>query len=139
MDRDEQTIDMFGEQLDAALLSDTINIIEDEKTARWPETMRELYSLLAATLKKHAGDPNLSLILLSEICGTFGGLQIYLPKGKSLQKMMIDLQVWAKFTGDNTVELAREFNLTQREIWRITAKMRKLEMKRRQMDMFGDH
>ena len=42
MDRDEQTIDMFGEQLDAALLSDTINIIEDEKTARWPETMREL-------------------------------------------------------------------------------------------------
>lgn len=66
-------------------------------------------------------------------------LYMYLPKGKSLQKMMIDLQVWAKFTGDNTVELAREFNLTQREIWRITAKMRKLEMKRRQMDMFGDH
>ena len=77
--------------------------------------------------------------MLSEICGTFGGLQIYLPKGKSLQKMMIDLQVWAKFTGDNTVELAREFILTQREIWRITAKMRKLEIKRRQMDMFGDH
>lgn len=39
-------------------------------------------------------------------------LYMYLPKGKSLQKMMIDLQVWAKFTGDNTVELAREFNLT---------------------------
>lgn len=137
--RDEQTIDMFGCAMDDNLLSTNMDLVEDEANSRWPEIMRELYSLLAATLKKHAGDPNLSLILLSEICGTFGGLQIYLPKGKSLQKMMIDLQVWAKFTGDNTVELAREFNLTQREIWRITAKMRKLEMKRRQLDMFGDH
>ena len=50
-----------------------------------------------------------------------------------------DLRVWSEFKGDNTFELAQKYKVTQREIWRITAKMRKLEMKRRQMDMFGDN
>ncbi|RUQ10687.1 Mor transcription activator family protein [Aeromonas dhakensis] len=139
MDRDEQTIDMFGEQLDAALLSDTINIIEDEKTARWPETMRELYTLFLSTVKKHGDSPDLAIILLAELCRVYGGLQFYLPRGKLLQNTIRDLRVWSEFKGDNTFELAQKYKVTQREIWRITARMRKFEMKRRQPDLFGEN
>ncbi|MGL5007355.1 MAG: Mor transcription activator family protein [Plesiomonas sp.] len=138
METDEQTIDMFGEQLNSSMLSDTINIIENEKSARWPETMRELYDLFSCTVEKHGGSPELALVMLSELCRVYGGLQFYLPRGKTLQNTIRDLRVWQEFNGNNSFELAQKFDVTQREIWRITARMRSFETRRRQPDMFGD-
>lgn len=138
METDEQTIDMFGEQLNSSMLSDTINIIENEKSARWPETMRELYDLFSCTVEKHGGSPELALVMLSELCRVYGGLQFYLPRGKMLQNTIRDLRVWQEFNGNNSFELAQKFDVTQREIWRITARMRSFETRRRQPDMFGD-
>ncbi|MDA1379733.1 hypothetical protein PCI56_07520 [Plesiomonas shigelloides subsp. oncorhynchi] len=98
METDEQTIDMFGEQLNSSMLSDTINIIENEKSARWPETMRELYDLFSCTVEKHGGSPELALVMLSELCRVYGGLQFYLPRGKTLQNTIRDLRCGRSLT-----------------------------------------
>ncbi|AVQ86206.1 hypothetical protein C7R88_02095 [Plesiomonas shigelloides] len=138
METDEQTIDMFGEQLDMSMLSDTVSLIEDEKSARWPVVMRELYDLFSCTVQKHGGSPELALAMISELCRVYGGLQFYLPRGKLIHNTIRDLKIWQEFKGNNSTELCRKYNVSQRHIWIITARMRAYETRRRQPDMFGD-
>ena len=88
-----------------------------------------------ATLRKEP--KNILVILLSEIVQTFGGARFYLPRGKSIEVMVRSMMVWKAFTGNNTYELSRQFKVSMREIQYILARMRKLEARSRQRDMFA--
>lgn len=134
----EEQIDMFGEAVGKSEIGAQLDRLLDENAEHgWPETLRDLYTLLERTIDKHRGDEELSVILLSEICTAFGGARFYLPKGKSIEVMLRSLLVWKAFTGDNSFELSRRFKVSMREIQYILARMRKLEARARQRDMFA--
>jgi len=136
--RDEQTIDMFGEVIGQSEISSQLDRLLDEGSeCGWPETLRDLYTLLEQIVEKHRGSDELSVILLSEICAAFGGAQFYLPKGKSIEVILRSMLVWKAFKGNNSFELSRRFKVSVREIQYILARMRKLEARARQRDLFA--
>jgi Mor family transcriptional regulator len=47
------------------------------------------------------------------------------------------LKFMMPFKGRNTKELAHKYHLTEKSIYEIIARIRKMEQKRRQLDLFG--
>ncbi|MGY4028258.1 Mor transcription activator family protein [Aeromonas rivuli] len=137
-DKQEEQIDMFGEAVGKSEISTQLDrLLDEEAEYGWPETLRDLYSLIERTIDKHRHADELSVLLLSAICTNFGGARFYLPKGKSIEVMLRSMLVWKAFTGNNTFELSRQFKVSMREIQYILARMRKLESRARQRDLFA--
>lgn len=134
----EEQIEMFGEAVGKNEVSHHLDrLLDEDAEAAWPETLRDLYTLIERTVEQHRNDESLSVILLSEIVQTFGGARFYLPRGKSIEVMVRSMMVWKAFTGNNTYELSRQFKVSMREIQYILARMRKLEARSRQRDLFA--
>lgn len=68
---------------------------------------------------------------------TYGGEQIYIPKGRFMVLTERDRQIWREFTGANAFALAKKYQVTERHIYRIVALMRAEEFAARQLQMFG--
>ena len=138
MSHREEQIEMFGEAVGKNEVGHHLDrLLDEDAEAAWPETLRDLYTLIERTVEQHRNDESLSVILLSEIVQTFGGARFYLPRGKSIEVMVRSMMVWKAFTGNNTYELSRQFKVSMREIQYILARMRKLEARSRQRDMFA--
>lgn len=138
MSNREEQIEMFGEAVGKNEVGHYLDrLLDEDAEAAWPETLRDLYTLIERTVEQHRNDESLSVILLSEIVQTFGGARFYLPRGKSIEVMVRSMMVWKAFTGNNTYELSRQFKVSMREIQYILARMRKLEARSRQRDMFA--
>lgn len=67
----------------------------------------------------------------------YGGQPIYVPKGLYLVVSERDREIWRKFDGNNYHQLAREYDLTLRQIYSIIARVREEDFQRRQMGLFG--
>ncbi len=138
MSNREEQIEMFGEAVGKNEVGHHLDrLLNEDAEAAWPETLRDLYTLIDRTIEQHRDDESLSVILLSAIATTFGGARFYLPKGKSIEVMVRSMMVWKAFTGNNTYELSRQFKVSMREIQYILARMRKLENRARQRDLFA--
>lgn len=138
MSNREEQIEMFGEAVGKNEVGHHLDrLLDEDAEAAWPETLRDLYTLIERTVEQHRNDESLSVILLSEIVQTFGGARFYLPRGKSIEVMVRSMMVWKAFTGNNTYKLSRQFKVSMREIQYILARMRKLEARSRQRDMFA--
>ena len=138
MSNREEQIEMFGEAVGKNEVGHHLDrLLDEDAEAAWPETLRDLYTMIERTVEQHRNDESLSVILLSEIVQTFGGARFYLPRGKSIEVMVRSMMVWKAFTGNNTYELSRQFKVSMREIQYILARMRKLEARSRQRDMFA--
>ena len=129
----EQQHDLFGDALDPSLLEQAVAQAEQH---RWPELLRDINSLLRNELVKRGVDNNLSLPLTYAIAKNLGGMQIYIPKGDALETMMRDMQIWSEFNGNNVAQLTIKYNVTFKTVYSVIARMRELERKRRQPDMF---
>lgn len=66
-----------------------------------------------------------------------GGGQFYLAKGREFELSLRDRQILARFTGHNHRELARDFDLTERQIYDILARRSREEFERRQGQLPG--
>lgn len=66
-----------------------------------------------------------------------GGGQFYLAKGQKFELSLRDRQILGQFTGHNHRELARDFNLTERQIYDIVARRAREEFERRQGQLPG--
>lgn len=132
--RHEEQTDMLGfEKLDASKLEQ----LELEEPHRWPEALRQMYDILKAELDAAEQDPSVALRQLNQICRAFGGMQMYLPRGKNLETAILHFQVWEDFKGDNVPELSRKYNMSMQHVYRVIAKMRDRETKLRQQDLFS--
>lgn len=54
-----------------------------------------------------------------------GGTEVYIPKGVALTLIQRDWQIWEEFDGTNYSALAREYQLTTRQIRRVIVRCRK--------------
>jgi len=131
----ESNGDFFG--YDNVSLEDVERIAEDdEESQRWPEAMRQIYAMFRHELEIHHADSKIAIALLNRICREFGGVQLYLPRGRQLESEIMNLSIWHEFKGDNVEELSRKYDKSMQHIYRVIAKMRKREVKNRQPDLF---
>lgn len=137
-ERDKDTIDMFGCEMEKGEVAAELDrLFDDQSKNGWPEVLRELYSLIERVVEEHTDYNTFSITLLSEICNAFGGDEFYLPKGKRISGILRGIRVWKEFKGDNQFELSRKYGVSVREIQYIIARMRKVEKRRRQPDLFA--
>ena len=65
-------------------------------TAKWPATLLEIYELHRDTLVKSGIDSaradDLAQKLMRDYSRTFGGLQIYIPRGEQVDRVLRDAQ-----------------------------------------------
>ncbi|NOU53139.1 transcriptional regulator [Pseudoalteromonas sp. JBTF-M23] len=67
---------------------------------------------------------------------TFGGEQIYICQGRTLEAIISKNSIWSEFTGNNYLELAKKYGYAEQSIYRIVKMMRKLKMDEAQGDLF---
>ena len=130
----EDNGDLFGYA--NVSLDEVDKLAEDEEAQRWPEAMRQIYAMFKDELVKGGVDSRLAIILLNRICKEFGGVQLYLPRGRLLESEIMNLSIWHEFKGDNVEELSRKYDKSMQHIYRVVAKMRKREIKNRQPNLF---
>jgi Mor family transcriptional regulator len=69
---------------------------------------------------------------------TYGGDQMYIPNGLSLQLGKRDLEIYADFDGSNHFVLAKKYELTVRQIYSIVDKVRREDFGKRQLGLLFD-
>lgn len=133
--QEEQTELFDTHQLDPAILAHLDDIAPDEQE-RWPELLKEFHDVLKAQLIRQGADATLAPGLLLALCEHLGGCQVYIPRGDALKRSVRDMQIWNEFNGHNVDELARRHQMSFVSIYKALARMRALERKRRQPELF---
>ncbi len=126
--------DLFG--YNNVSLDEIEKLADTEEAKRWPESMRQIYAIFKDELAKSEADPKLAVVLLNRICKEFGGVQLYLPRGRQLESEIANLSIWHEFNGSNVEELSRKHDKSMQHIYRVIAKMRQREIKNRQPELF---
>lgn len=112
-----------------------------------PQKMPELLTDLAARvqqilIEKAAMDKGLAEHLGFEIARdmaeTWGGQNIYVPKGLEMALHSRDEQIWSEFNGHNHNELARKYKISAQWVYTIVKRMRALEFAKRQPKLFDE-
>ena len=109
---------------------------------RTSEIVQRLVELGTARLAEDlATPPERARFVMREIahslCLEYGGNEYYMPKDVELALDKRDAQIWAEFKGWNSHELARKFDLTERQIRYICAVMRKRAVALNQHELPG--
>lgn len=127
--KDDDNLDMFG--FDKLDLNDIENAIESDET-KSPETLRQIHALFRDEL----GNSEQAVALLSRFCKTFGGLFVYVPKGRKLESELKNLCIWNEFRGNNAEDLARKYDLSVVHVYRVIKLMRRREIDKKQPPLF---
>ncbi|PAR29533.1 Mor transcription activator family protein [Vibrio metoecus] len=131
----EENFDMFG--FDGVSLSDVEKLLGDEESkARWPEMMLTIFESLKDECSKLGLDEKVAMVLLARLCKDTGGLQYYFPKGEMLEHQLRCMYIWREFNGHNVPELSRKYGISTQKIYLAISKMRKLEVRKRQRQLF---
>lgn len=109
---------------------------------RYPEILRELKSHVARILAKR-GLPEPDVLDISHEVADFlhehlAGQQTYWPKGKALKVAQKHLEIWNAFNGHNYAELAKQFDLSERQVYNAVDAMRQYHVSKTQQDMFSE-
>lgn len=107
-------------------------------TANWPMRLQELFQAIVVALEKDGvseQDANRHAVTaVKTTSDLFGGMQIYLPYGKSFDNAIRDMQIFRDFDGANVLQLARKYRLTHVRIYGIIEKQRELSRAHRKTD-----
>lgn len=93
----------------------------------YPPILADMATLFRARLGQHLPDSEadvLTLACVDDLCLTFSGCQIYIPKQDAMKRAQRDQAIWRGFTGHNHVELANRYKLTVTQIYDILARQR---------------
>lgn len=132
-----QQHDMFNDKYLTPDILDNLDNLPIEQRA-WPAILLELHGVLQKRLTERGIDaPDVALECVLDIGEHMGGMQVYLPRGDRLRQQIRDMKIWNEFNGGNTKILARRYDVTEKTIYEICAKMRKMDQARRQADLFS--
>ncbi|MGV3785306.1 Mor transcription activator family protein [Citrobacter freundii] len=132
----EKQNDLFGDIQDDSIL-DHLDDDSSAETVRFPALLTELNTLLRGELTKHGVDPRIALELVYAISCQIGGMQIYFPRGQTLESLIRDMKIWRDFNGRNITELVERYRVTYKTVYKAIRRMRKLEHRKHQLDLFG--
>jgi Mor family transcriptional regulator len=128
--------EMFDDdELDASILEHACDLPEDSAT--WPALLLELHGVIHNELGKSGiSQDGLALKMVLSISEYMGGMQVYLPRGDKLKQQIRDMEIYQQFNGRNIAQLTKRHHLTNKRIYEIIARMRRVELQRRQFSLF---
>ena len=108
-----------------------------------PELLHHLYSKIVTLGKDEANldddsAKRLAVSIGKTLVEDFGGEVIYIPKGILVPLSGRDWAIYNKFTGNNHKELAREYKVSVAWVYQIIKRVHKMEVNKRQIDMFAE-
>lgn len=113
-----------------------------KKTGRGTQFLMDIAEAVTSRLIEEKLAPELclelGLIAAERVQEIYGADAIYVPSGFALRISRRDQNIFEKFTGDNYFALAKEYNLTVRQIYTIVARVRAANFARQQMKLFDD-
>ena len=129
--------DMFAHEVIDPRVLENLGHMSDENRS-WPSLLMELNGVVANTLKLHGIDnSDVSLQVTLDIGEYIGGVQVYLPRGDKLRQQIRDMKIYEQYKGNNVKYLAHKYRVTDKTIYEIIARIRKLEQQQRQPDLFA--
>jgi len=99
--------------------------------------LAELNALLRKELERFGYDPRHSIELVAAISSKIGGMQIYFPRGQVLEQLIRDMRIWRDFKGNNIPDLVERYQVTYKTVYKAIKRMRRLEQRKYQLDLFG--
>ncbi|EKN5963899.1 transcriptional regulator [Yersinia enterocolitica] len=108
----------------------------DSERGRFPELLKQINELLRFELERLGGNGKHSLELVVAISKQIGGSQVYFPRGQVLEDLVRDMRIWRDFDGHNINELVERYHVTYKTVYKAIRRMRKLESKKRQPELF---
>lgn len=140
--RDEEQLEILGaDSFDDPSLLDHLGDLQQVDQRHWPRRLIELLDIIVACLQRlhrhdseaaHAEARNITLALANY----FGGEQIYIPRGKELERALRDKAIWNDYDGRNHNELARRYKLSIPQIYNIIESQRRLHREKTQGSLF---
>lgn len=127
-------LELFDDEQDDSLLEYLDN--DDGEHVKFPALLTELNELLRGELERLGGNPRHSLELVIAISKHIGGIQVYLPRGQTLEYLVRDMRIWQDFDGRNVRELANRYHVTFKTVYKAIRRMRRLESQKRQPQLF---
>lgn len=108
---------------------------------RYPEILTDLADRAAELLKvegklSEAEALRLAKLLADQVGRDWAGQQVYIGRGSVLCER--DHEIFRRFDGRNHHLLAREYQLTERQIYNIVSRVREAEFRRRQVPLFPE-
>ena len=108
---------------------------------RYPELLRDLVDAVARSLAGAGIEPGRARAaaetaaeLVREL---YGGQLVYVPKGHSMHTRRRWQALWEAFTGDNQMELARQYGMSYQQVYRVLKVMQTQHRKRVQPELPG--
>lgn len=126
--------ELFEDGQDDSILAQLDDGVESR---RFPALLSELNALLRHELARLGYDPRHSIELVAAISSKMGGIQVYLPRGQALEFLIRDMRIWRDFTGNNVPELVERYRVTYKTVYKAIKRMRRLESRKYQPDLFG--
>lgn len=111
------------------------------KRGKFGEVLEQWLVAIADGYVKEFGDPvevamKRAACAMGIIQANAGGGGVYVGKGHLWHITETHRRIYSRFNGANHAQLAREFNLTERQIYSIIAAIGEEEFERRQMKLF---
>ena len=115
--------------------------MEEHADKRGVQALLDIASTVTAALVELQIAPDqardIGLLTADSFRSTYGGEQLYIPKGLVLALSERDREIWRKYTGANTFALSKEYDRTERQIYSIIGRVRAEEDNKRQGKLFG--
>lgn len=115
------------------------------KSSNMEHLRHELFSEITAhatvVLNDHGIDPEVSeqcaMAICDQLAENWGGQLVTIPKNYAYKLAQRDLEIYDKFNGHNCSELAKEYKMSVRGIYKILKRIRRPAVALKQRDMFG--
>lgn len=130
------------ELFDAELPADVLDRCDDpELLRRWPQSLNDMLDVIEQAYRdcgaSEASARRLAFMAMRALAQYHGGRSFYLPKGEDLDRALRDREIWERLRGNNIPELAREYRLTEVQIYNIIRTQRALFRTRHQRELFS--
>jgi len=117
--------------------------IDMSKRGKFTEVLEQLAAAIAAGYVEEFKDTpdnarKRANLAIHRIQAEASGTGIYIAKGHLWHIDQLHRRIYARFTGNNHAALAREFDLTERQIYSIVAAVAQEEFERKQCKLFDD-
>lgn len=138
--RDDDTTDIFGDELDEEAIQRNLHQHDSTEVHHWPKRLVELIDVVTNTLvQKHSLElsdaRHQARDVTIAIAQCWGGMQVYLPFGRTLTNAIRNKEIWNDFTGNNIDDLVRSYRLTKVQIYNILAQQRALHVTKNQFSI----
>jgi len=116
--------------------------LDDVPQARWAQGLVQMIEVQEAEFRRLGHDEveafRLARSAVLAMSKYFGGRQWYMPRGDTLHAALRDAEIFRRARRGNIAELAGEFGLTERHIWRICSQQYRLHLDKVQGRLFEE-